>query len=159
MAFSTPDLCDEFPDDVRVLDVELAGFGGRESFAGPVLTVSCFEDNSLVKGLVATPGEGRVLVVDGGGSRRRALLGDMLAQQAADNGWAGVIVHGAVRDVEILRTIDLGVRALGSVPIRSNKRGSGQQDEVITIGSVVVRPGDHVYADATGIVFADHALA
>jgi regulator of ribonuclease activity A len=139
---TTPDLCDAHPDDVRVLEPLLRTFGGREAFFGPAVTVSCHEDNSRVKDLVNTPGEGRVIVVDGGGSVRRALLGDVLAQAAADNGWSGLVIHGAVRDAEILRTIDL----------KTERLGAGEVGLDVTFGGVTVSPGEWVYADANGVV-------
>jgi regulator of ribonuclease activity A len=129
-----------------------ASFGGREAFGGAAVTVRCFEDNSKVKQLAAQPGEGRVIVVDGGGSLRRALLGDMIARQAADNGWAGFVIAGAVRDVEVLRTLEIGVKALGSIPLKTDKRGLGDVGVPVEVGGVVVNPGDMVHADATGIV-------
>ncbi|MCU1678325.1 MAG: ribonuclease regulator protein RraA [Frankiales bacterium] len=150
--FSTPDLCDAHPDDVHVLEPILRTFGGREAFFGPAVTVSCHEDNSRVKDLVGTPGEGRVIVVDGGGSVRRALLGDIMGQVAADNGWAGLVIHGAVRDVEILRTIDLGVQALSSIPVRTERLGVGDVGLDVTFGGVTFSTGDWVYADANGVV-------
>lgn len=156
--FTTPDLCDAHPDDVRVLEPGLRTFGGREAFFGRAVTVHCFHDNSRVKELVGTPGEGRVIVVDGGGSTARALLGDMLAQDAVDNGWAGLVINGAVRDVEILRTIDLGVQALGAVPVRTEKLGLGDVDVPVTFAGVTVTPGDWVYADANGVVVASEQL-
>ncbi len=163
MAFTTPDLCDEHGDDpeagLRVLEPGLRGFGGREVFSGPVRTVSCLEDNSRVKELLAAPGEGHVLVVDGGGSLRCALLGDLIAAGAVENGWAGVVIRGAVRDVEILRTLELGILALDSVPLRSTRRGVGEVDVPVTIQGVRIEPGDHLYADATGAVVASRALA
>jgi regulator of ribonuclease activity A len=150
--FTTPDLCDAHPDDVRVLEPILRTFGGREAFFGPAVTVSCHEDNSRVKDLAGTPGEGRVIVVDGGGSVRKALLGDIIGQTAADNGWAGFVIHGAVRDVEILRTIDLGVQALASIPLKTEKLGVGDVGLDVTFGGLTVSPGDWVYADANGVV-------
>lgn len=152
MTLSTPDLCDEYPDRVRVLEPLLRNFGGREAFDGPAVTVKVHEDNSLVKDLAASPGEGRVIVVDGGGSLRRALLGDQVAQQAADNGWAGLVIYGAVRDVEVLRTIALGVQAIAPVPVKTQKRGIGDRDIPVTFGGVTFHPGEHVYADANGVV-------
>lgn len=153
--FTTPDLCDAHPDEVRVLAPILRTFGGREAFFGPAVTVACHEDNSRVKELVGAPGEGRVIVVDGGGSVSKALLGDILAQAAADNGWAGLVIHGAVRDVEILRTIDLGVQAMASIPLRTEKLGVGDVDVAVTFGGVTISPGDWVYADANGVVVAE----
>ncbi|MDR1634797.1 MAG: ribonuclease E activity regulator RraA [Bifidobacteriaceae bacterium] len=149
---STPDLADQFPDAVQVLSAGFFSFGGREAFGGQAQTVKCFEDNSKVKELAATPGQGRVLVVDGGGSLRRALLGDLIAASAAANGWNGFVIGGAVRDVEVLRTLDLGVKALGCIPLKTDKRGLGDVGVPVEIGGVVVKPGDQVFADATGIV-------
>ncbi|MDR2565596.1 MAG: ribonuclease E activity regulator RraA [Bifidobacteriaceae bacterium] len=149
---STPDLADQFPDAVHALAGAFFSFGGREAFGGPAQTVKCFEDNSKVKELAGTPGEGRVLVVDGGGSLRRALLGDLIAADAARNGWAGFVIAGAVRDVEVLRTLDLGVKALGSIPLKTDKRGLGDIGVPVEVGGVVIKPGDQVFADATGIV-------
>lgn len=156
--FTTPDLCDDHPDEVRVLAIPLRTFGGREAFSGPAVTVACFEDNSRVKDLVGTPGEGRVIVVDGGGSTAKALLGDQLAQNAADNGWSGLVIHGAVRDVEILRTIDLGVQALSPVPLKTEKLGVGDVDVTVSFGGVTIEPGDWVYADANGVVVSSVEL-
>jgi regulator of ribonuclease activity A len=158
--WTTPDLCDDHHPD-RLVVVQpglLRGFGGREAFSGPVETVSCFEDNSKVKELGEQPGEGRVLVVDGGGSLRRALLGDVIAQRYVDNGWAGLVIHGAVRDVEILCTLDLGVQAVAPTPVRTEKRGLGDVGVALTFGGVTVRSGQHVYADANGVVVADGPL-
>jgi regulator of ribonuclease activity A len=152
MAQSTPDLCDEFADVIRVMAPGFADFGGREAFEGPAFTVKCLEDNSMVKKFAGLPGDGRVMVVDGGGSLRRALLGDMIAADAAANGWAGFVIGGAVRDVEVLRTLDLGVKALGAIPLKTDKRGLGDTEVPVEVGGVVVNPGDRVVADATGIV-------
>ena len=152
MAQTTPDLCDEFPDIVRVLTTAFISYGGREAFNGPARTVKCFEDNSKVKELAASPGRGRVMVVDGAGSLRRALLGDEVAAQAVVNGWAGIVIVGAVRDVEQLRSLDLGIKALGSCPLKTEKRDLGDVDVPIEVGGVRIAPGDHVFADATGVV-------
>ncbi|MEO1080524.1 MAG: ribonuclease E activity regulator RraA [Pseudomonadota bacterium] len=155
--FSTPDLADEAPD-ARALLLPWRDFGGRERFCGQAVTVKCFEDNSLVKELVQTTGEGRVIVVDGGESRRRALLGDMLAAKAVENGWSGLVIAGVVRDVEILDTLDLGVKALGCCPQKTDKRGEGQRDIAIDVGGTSVLPGDHVYADRNGVLVSRVAL-
>ncbi len=157
---STPDLCDDHPDLVRVVTgLHWYSYGGRERFGGPVATVKCFEDNSRVKEQLAEPGKGRVLVVDGGGSLRHALIGDMIAGGAHDNGWAGVIIHGACRDVEVLSEIDLGVFALGCVPVKSVRRDEGQVDLPVHFGGVTFRPGEWVYADANGVISAERELA
>jgi regulator of ribonuclease activity A len=155
-SFATCDLCDEHKSDTsgafRVLPPVFRDFGGRRKFAGPVVTVKCFEDNSLVKAAVESPGDGRVLVVDGGGSLRRALVGGNLAGAAARNGWAGIVVDGCVRDADELAAASVGVRALATVPMPPDKRGEGQRDVPVRIQGVWVRPGDCLYADVDGIV-------
>ena len=159
MGVVTCDLCDAHPDAVRVLDLPLRDYGGRRAFAGTISTVLALEDNSRVREAVAEPGQGRVLVVDGGGATRRAMLGDQLAALAVTNGWAGVLVHGAIRDSEAIGGMDLGVKALGTVPLKTDKRGQGVRDVPVVFGGVTHRPGDWLAADADGVVVADHALA
>ncbi|MGK2915374.1 MAG: ribonuclease E activity regulator RraA [Porticoccaceae bacterium] len=154
----TPDLCDSYPDLVRVLEPMLSNYGGREAFGGEVVTVKCFEDNSLVKDHLGKPGHGKVLVVDGGGSLRRALVGDMIAASAVNNGWEGVIVYGCIRDVSAIGGLDLGVQALASVPVKTDKRGIGDFNVPVTFGGVTFNPGDHVYADSNGVVVAAQPL-
>lgn len=149
---SVADLCDEHEETAEVCLVQFRDFGARRSFSGPIRTVRCYEDNSLVKATLSEPGYGRVLVVDGGGSLRRALLGDVLAADAVRNGWAGVVINGAVRDVAVLGGMDLGVKALGSVPMRSVKRGEGVIDTPVAFGGVVFVPGDMLHADSDGVV-------
>ncbi|NLW96379.1 MAG: ribonuclease E activity regulator RraA [Xanthomonadaceae bacterium] len=156
---STCDLCDRFEDRVRVLDLPLRDYGGRIAFAGRVSTVKALEDNSLVREAVAEPGEGRVLVIDGGGSLRRAMLGDMLAEKAVANGWNGVLVHGAIRDSVALARLDLGVKALGTCPLKTDKRGQGLRDVPVRFGGVEIRPGDWLAADEDGVILADAPLA
>lgn len=153
----TPDLCDEFPE-VQVLDPIFTNFGGREAFYGPVRTIKCFEDNSLVKQAVAEPGDGAVLVVDAGGSLRCAMLGDMLAEQAVGNGWAGVVMYGCVRDVDVLFETELGIQALAAHPRKSEKRGEGQRDIAVTFAGVTIAPGQWLYADNNGILIAEEYL-
>ena len=158
LAKGTADLCDEHGERVQVCEPIFQAYGGRKSFHGPVSTVRCFEDNSRVKEAVEGPGEGRVLVVDGGGSRRRALLGDKLGEAAVRNGWAGVIVHGCIRDSAELGRIDLGIRALGTMPLRSDKRGEGERDVPVRFAGVTFRPGEFVYVDEDGVITAQEAL-
>lgn len=153
----TPDLCDAYPD-VQVLEPMLISYGGRRAFGGEVVTVKCFEDNSLVKAQVAVSGRGKVLVVDGGGSRRAALLGDRLAEQAANNGWEGIIIHGCIRDVDEIGQTDLGVQALGSHPRKTEKRGLGELNVEVTFGGLTFKPGQFVYADNNGVILANKAL-
>ncbi|RQO80625.1 ribonuclease E activity regulator RraA [Acidovorax sp. FJL06] len=161
--FSTCDFCDVHKADAsgafRVLPPVFQSYGGRRAFAGPVSTVKCHEDNTFVKAAVESPGEGRVLVVDGGGSLRRALLGGNLAAAAARNGWAGIVVDGCVRDVAELNAAAVGVRALALMPLPTERRGEGQRDVAVLIQGVWVRPGDWLYADADGIVVSAQALA
>jgi regulator of ribonuclease activity A len=159
LAKGTADLCDEHGERVQVCEPIFLAYGGRKSFHGPVSTVRCFEDNSRVKEAVEGPGEGRVLVVDGGGSRRRALLGDKLGEAAVRNGWAGVIVHGCIRDSAELGRIDLGIRALGTIPLRSDKRGEGERDVPVRFAGVTFRCGEFVYVDEDGVIVADGPLA
>jgi regulator of ribonuclease activity A len=158
MKLSVPDICDQFPDDITVLDAAFHDFGGRERFSGEIVTIKCFEDNSQVGEAVRQPGEGRVIVVDGGGSMRRALLGDVLAAAAAENGWQGLLIHGCVRDVEILRTIDLGVKALAACPMKTDKRGEGQSGVPLRFAGSLMEPGQYLYADANGVVIAKQEL-
>lgn len=156
MDFSTCDLCDprkgDSGDDFRVLPPVFRHFGGRRKFAGPVRTVRCFEDNTSVKALLEGPGQGAVLVVDGGGSLRRALVGGNIAAAAAANGWAGVLVHGAVRDVAELAAAGVGLMALATMPMPSDRKAAGLVDVPLLIEGVRVRPGDWLYADEDGIV-------
>jgi regulator of ribonuclease activity A len=160
--FSTCDLCDqhekEQPHPFVALPPVFGDFGGIVRFSGPVATVRCFEDNSRVKEAVESPGDGRVLVVDGGGSLRCALVGGNLAEAAAKNGWAGIVVDGAVRDSVELKAARVGVRALAVMPLRSVKRGEGQRDVPVNIRGVPLHPGDWLYADEDGILVASRPL-
>jgi regulator of ribonuclease activity A len=149
---STADLVDRYGDRAAVCAVRLTGFGGRSAFEGEIATVRCHEDNVLVKRRLGEPGLGRVLVVDGGGSLRVALAGDVVAGLARDNGWAGLLIHGCVRDVAALRDLDLGIAALGSTPRPSGKTGAGEVDVPVMFGDVTFRPGDVVCVDDDGIV-------
>ena len=153
---ATCDLCDAHKNDssgaFRVLPPVFREFGGRRRFAGPVTTVKCFEDNTSVKAAVESPGHGRVLVVDGAGSLRRALLGGNLGAAAARNGWAGLVIDGCVRDVEELAACDVGIRALAAMPLPTDRRQAGLVDVPVLIQGVWVRPGDRLVADADGIV-------
>ena len=149
---ATTDLCDEFDDAVRVVALAWRDFGGRVAFAGTISTVRAFEDNSRVREAVAEPGRGRVLVVDGGGSLRRAMLGDLLAAKAVENGWKGIVIAGAIRDSGVIATLDLGVKALGVCPRKTEKLGDGRRDVVVEIGGVMIAPGQWLCADADGVV-------
>jgi regulator of ribonuclease activity A len=154
MTHTVPDICDDFPDDIRVLEPLFFDFGKRRCFSGEIVTIKCFEDNSLVRDLVGTEGGGRVIVVDGGASLRHALLGDLLAAKAAENGWSGLLINGCVRDVEILAGIDLGIRALNCYPVKTEKRGEGQLNISVRFAGVRISPGSFLYADGNGVVIA-----
>jgi regulator of ribonuclease activity A len=148
----TADLADRYGSELRVCDIQFRQFGGRRTFAGPVRTVSCREDNGLLRDLLHTPGSGHVLVVDGAGSLRTALVGDLIAGAALANGWAGLALHGAVRDSAALARLDLGIMALGTNPRRSTKTGAGAVDVPVTFGGVTFSPGDILHADDDGII-------
>jgi regulator of ribonuclease activity A len=158
MTFMTTDLCDRFGHDVVACEPIFCSYGGRASFAGTIATIKCFEDNSRVRDLVAEPGHGRVLVIDAGGSLRRAVLGDLLATQATDNGWNGVLVFGCIRDSVAIGAMALGVKALGTHPMKTDKRGEGQRDLVVTFAGVTFHPGDWLYADEDGVIVARREL-
>ncbi len=148
----TADLVDEIGPDVRSCDLQFRQFGGQPEFAGPIATVRCFEDNALVKSVLSETGAGRVLVVDGGGSLHTALVGDVIAELGRSNGWAGLIINGAVRDAATLRTLDIGIKALGTNPRKSAKAATGERDIVLSLGGVNFRPGDIAFSDEDGIV-------
>ena len=151
MTIATADLYDERGEDLDSLSLQLLDLGGRVAFDGPIRTVRCHRDNALVKQVLATPGDGAVLV-DGGGSLESALVGDLIAASAVENGWAGVIVHGAIRDRGAMASLPLGVKALGSNPRKSAKDGVGEIDVPVTIAGVVFTPGRHVWADEDGVL-------
>ena len=155
---STPDLCDEYGDAVQVAEPVFRHYGAVVNFGGHVATIKCHEDNSLVAEAVKTPGDGRVLVVDGGGSLRRALLGDNLAANAVENGWSGIVIFGALRDVEEIAPMKLGVLALASIPRKTEKRGEGQVGVPLNFAGITVRAGDYLYADLTGIIVSADSL-
>jgi regulator of ribonuclease activity A len=152
MTIATADLFDERGDELDSLGIQLQDIGGRIAFDGSIRTVRCFRDNALVKATLATPGRGGVLVIDGGGSLDSALVGDLIAGSAVENGWSGILVYGAIRDREAIGRLNLGVKALGSNPRKSAKDGVGDLDVPVTIGGVVFTPGRHVWADADGVV-------
>lgn len=163
MAFSTCDFCDTHKDDhsghVRVLPPLFQDYGAREAFAGVLVTVKCHEDNTLVKQILEQePGQGRVLFVDGAGALARSLVGGKIAAAAARNGWAGVVVYGAVRDKAELRACDLGLRAMALTPMPTSRAGQGQRDVPLLVQGVWVRPGEWLYADADGMVVSTQPL-
>ncbi len=151
-SFSTADLVDEHGDALRVCDTQFRQFGAHHTFSGRVRTVSCYQDNGLVRELLRTPGAGAVLVVDGRGSLHTALTGDVIAGSAVENGWAGLVVHGAVRDSALLSALPLGIKALGTNPRKSAKAGAGAVDVPVGFGGTTFHPGDLLYADDDGVV-------
>jgi regulator of ribonuclease activity A len=157
--FSTCDLYDRFESLARVPRILLPSFGGRPAFHGPIVTVRCREDNSKVKELCSTEGKSRVLVVDGAGSLACALLGDLIGAAAVKHGWAGIVVHGCVRDRAALAQLDIGIRALGTVPAKSVRKGAGEVDVPLEFAGVRWSPGDHLFADEDGLLLLDAVSA
>jgi regulator of ribonuclease activity A len=155
----TPDLCDQHADKVRVVDPIFKNFGGKKAFMGEIATVKCFEDNSCVRQILAKPGEGRVLVVDGGGSMRRACLGDVLCGMAVNHSWRGILVYGCIRDIDAIAQMNLGVQALGVHPMKTEKKSVGEIDVPVNFGGVTFSPGDTLYADNNGIVVSSWPLS
>lgn len=158
MEFQTTDLCDANEGKVRAVAPMFHSFGGRPRFAGQVRTLKVFEDNALVRATLETPGEGKVLVVDAGGSLRCAMLGDQLALLGVRNGWAGVIMYGCIRDSGPIASMDIGVFALATHPMKSVKKGAGDLDIPITFGGVTFAPGQWLYADEDGVIVSDTPL-
>jgi regulator of ribonuclease activity A len=158
MEVATADLIDQHGASLQSCDLQFRQFGGRQRFSGRIRTVRCHQDNVLIRQVLSEPGEGQVLVVDGGGSLHTSLVGDVVAGLAQGNGWAGVVINGAVRDVAALAGLDIGVKALGSNPRKSGKAGAGEVDAPVSFGGVRFEPGAHLYSDEDGIVVAAAAL-
>jgi len=158
MAFATADLCDQFGAEIRVTEPVFHDWGGTSSFAGPIETLRVFEDNGLVRQALETAGQGRVLVVDGGGSLRRALVGGNLASLAHRNGWSGIVVHGCIRDTAELAATPVGVKALAAIPRKPANAGAGERGVPVAFAGVTFAPGAWLYADRDGIVVADREL-
>lgn len=149
---STADLYDERGEDLQSVSTQFQNLGGHARFSGPVRTVRCHRDNALLKSILGTPGDGAVLVVDGGGALESALVGDLIAQLAVDNGWAGIIVNGVIRDRVMIGTLPIGLKALGSNPQKSSKTGAGEADVPLKFGGVAFRPGATLFSDEDGIL-------
>jgi regulator of ribonuclease activity A len=158
MSFATADLVDDHSDVVQSCEAQFRQYGGRVRFHGPIRTIKSTEDNALVKQTLATPGNGAVLVIDGAASLRCALVGDLMAGAAQKNGWAGLVIWGAVRDTVALAGLDVGIKALGSNPWRSSKNGTGQVDVPVSFGGVEFRPGSWLYSDEDGILVSPRKL-
>ncbi|WP_375751303.1 putative 4-hydroxy-4-methyl-2-oxoglutarate aldolase [Vibrio sp. HN007] len=153
-----PDLCDKYEEQVTLLDLPLQSYGQRYAFFGEIVTVRCFHDNSMVREVLSQDGKGKVLFVDGNGSCKKALLGDQLAILAIENGWEGVIVYGAVRDVAALAEMDLGIKALAANPFKTEKNGAGEVNVPLTMNRQTVLPGDYIYADWNGTLMSHEEL-
>ena len=158
MKIRTTDLCDQHYPHLQVAQPLFRDFGGKLDFNGRIVTVQQYEDNVIVRKTLEEPGNGRVLVVDGGGSLRRAIMGDIIAAMAHKNGWAGIIIYGCIRDVTKLGEIPMGIKALNTVPLRPLKEGKGQRDLVVTFAGITFTPGHYVYADEDGIVVSEKEL-
>ncbi|WP_022654614.1 ribonuclease E activity regulator RraA [Aquaspirillum serpens] len=158
MDFLTTDLCDEYSDTLQVATPMFQSYGGHTRFCGEIQTVKVFEDNSLVREALAQPGHGKVLVVDGGGSLRCALVGDQIGELAVKNGWAGIIVYGCIRDSVAINALPIGVRALNTHPLKSVKKGAGDHQLVLTFAGVTFRPGQIVYVDEDGVIVSPKPL-
>jgi regulator of ribonuclease activity A len=158
MQYNTSELCDFYADLIDVVDPIFCNYGGRHSFAGKVVTLKCFEQLGLINELVNTNGLGKVLVIDGGGSTRRALINETIAQCAADNGWEGIVCFGSVRNVDALEEIDIGIQALVAIPVSASDQSIGEADVAINFAGVTLLPDDHIYADNTGIILSPEAL-
>ena len=155
---ATTDLYDDFEQSCQTCSTQFRDFGARKRFHGPVRTVECFEDNVLFRQLLDEPGDGAVIVVDGKGSTAKALMGDMLAARASANGWAGVIINGVVRDSAEIDGIEIGIKALGVNPAKSEKRGEGRTDVPVAFGGATFRPGDWVYCDEGGVLVSPERI-
>ena len=158
MQYNTSELCDLYADMIDVVEPIFANYGGRRSFGGVINTLKCFEDNGLVRQMLSEPGVGKVLLIDGGGSARRALIDAELAAMAAENGWEGIVCYGSVRDVDTLEDFDIGIQAVNAIPVRADDQGFGEVDAPVCFAGVTFLPGDHLYADSTGIILSADPL-
>jgi regulator of ribonuclease activity A len=158
MEYNTTELCATYADLVDVVEPIFSNYGGRFSFGGQVVTVKCFENNGLLLQLAKSKGEGKIMVIDGGGSSRRALINIDIADTAAENGWEGIVCYGSVCDVDALEELDIGIQALVSIPVQASDNDSGESDLAINFGGVTFLPDDHLYADNTGIILSPDPL-
>jgi len=158
MVFKTADLCDEHSEIIQIALPGLFGYGGETRFSGRIITLKLFEDNSLLRDMLNNSGEGQVIVVDGGDSMRCALLGDMLAGKAVSNGWGGLVINGCIRDSADIAKMSIGIRALGTHPLKSVKKGVGEVNVPVSFHNVDFIPGNYLYADEDGVIVATEAL-
>ena len=158
MEYNTSELCDMFLDVVDVVEPMFSNYGGCSSFGGAISTVKCFEENGIIADVLAEEGHGRVLLIDGGGSLRRALVDASMVETAVNNNWEGIIVYGSVRDVDALEEFDIGIQAIASIPVAADNNNVGEVDIPVNFGGVTFLPGDHVYADNTGVILSPEPL-
>tara|TARA_B100000586_G_C19997435_1_gene378951 strand:- start:91 stop:576 length:486 start_codon:yes stop_codon:yes gene_type:complete len=158
MTFKTADLYDEYGDDLKVALPIFRDYGGKKIFHGPISTIKAFEDNSLVRKALEEPGDGRVLIIDGDESLRCAMVGDMLAKLGMENGWAGIIVFGCIRDADVISKIDIGVKALNTNPRKSLKQGLGEKDIPVSFAGITFKVGEYVYADIDGVIVSENKI-
>jgi regulator of ribonuclease activity A len=158
MRIATADLWDDHMEHLSLLNLDLLNFGGKTSFGGKIVTLKLFEDNSYVRKTLQEDGTGKVLFVDGGGSKRCALLGDNIANLAIDNGWEGIIIYGCIRDSKVIKDRDIGIKAIGTCPVKSAKRHSGLRGETLLIGGTKIKDGDYVYSDDDGVLISSNKL-
>ncbi|MDN3653741.1 ribonuclease E activity regulator RraA [Thalassotalea ponticola] len=158
MQYNTSELCNLYSDSIDVLEPILSNYGGRSSFGGTVVTIKCFESNGLISDMVEQDGSGKVLVIDGGGSSRRALIDFYIAETAEKNGWEGIICYGSVREVDQLEDLDIGIQAMIAIPVGADDTEVGEVDVAVNFAGVTILPEDHIYADNTGVVLSQDAL-
>ncbi|WP_194757379.1 ribonuclease E activity regulator RraA [Aliidiomarina indica] len=158
MEYNTSELCDLYADQVDVVEPMFVNYGGRVSFGGQIVTIKCHEDKGLIETVLENPGAGKVLLIDGGGSMRRALIDITIAELALENDWEGIVCYGCVRDVDALEDLDIGIQALASIPVGAPSEGIGESDVAVNFGGVTFLPEDHLYADSTGIILSPEAL-
>jgi regulator of ribonuclease activity A len=158
MEYNTSALCDIYLDQVDVVEPMFSNFGGSASFAGQITTVKCFEDNGLIRSILEEDGDGRVLLIDGGGSLRKALIDAELAALAEENEWEGIVVYGCVREVDDLEDMSLGIQAMASIPVGATSQGIGEIDVPVNFGGVTFLPEDYLYADNTGVILSQEPL-
>ncbi|MGF1752602.1 ribonuclease E activity regulator RraA [Vibrio makurazakiensis] len=158
MEYNTSALCDIYLDQVDVVEPMFSNFGGSASFAGQLTTLKCFEDNALIRSVLEQDGIGRVLLIDGGGSLRKALIDAEIATLAEENEWEGIVVYGCVREVDEIEDMSIGIQALASIPVGASQQGVGEQDVPVNFGGVTFLPEDYLYADNTGIILSQEPL-
>lgn len=158
MEYNTSELCDLYPDMIDVVEPMFIQYGGRSSFGGQIVTLKCFEDKGIIEEVVQQPGAGKVLLIDGGGSTRRALIDIAIAETALDNDWEGIVCFGSVRDVDALEDLEIGIAAIASIPVGAPSEGTGESDSAVNFGGVTFLPDDHLYADTTGVILSAEPL-